>query len=351
MAEGLKGTLTLHSDRFRERSDVTGELRGSPCGCQGSAKFEFKSPSVHSVVHGHPTTKRDASLCGSLCFEMLKCCNSKLTNLRHEACAVLYLLMRSNYEFTRRTGINRVHLQVIISVSQLLGEVIGLNNSRFQESMALINSYASSDKAMNNTGFVSEVRDLTKRIRTVLVATAQMREHERDPEMLCDLQHSLAASYAATPELRTTWLQAMSKHHVKNGDLSEVINTLTQCYLVVRSNKKFMIIIKHINTITIMAAGGKRSTYTISYKLQVVDYAKKHGNTTDSSSHGFKATTYGKNYRCLATAAFCQLHIAALMAEYLRHQGEFPDGCQIFSIISDNIPRDESNLRLDAGKV
>lgn len=38
------------------------------------------------------------------------------------------------------------------------------------------------------------------------------------------------------------------------------------------------------------------------------------------------------------------------MAEYLRHQGEFPDGCQIFSIISDNIPRDESNLRLDAGK-
>ena len=54
----------------------------------------------------------DASLCGSLCFEMLKCCNSKLTNLRHEACAVLYLLMRSNYEFTRRTGINRVHLQV-----------------------------------------------------------------------------------------------------------------------------------------------------------------------------------------------------------------------------------------------
>lgn len=43
-------------------------------------------------------------------------------------------------------------LQVIISVSQLLGEIIGLNNSRFQESMALINSYASSDKAMNNTG-------------------------------------------------------------------------------------------------------------------------------------------------------------------------------------------------------
>ncbi|XP_076061952.1 dedicator of cytokinesis protein Ziz isoform X2 [Oratosquilla oratoria] len=225
---------------------------------------------VRAFISNFPQTlfQGDASLCGSLCFEMLRCCNSKLTNLRHEACAVLYLLMRSNYEFTRRAGINRVHLQVIISVSQLLGEVMGLNNSRFQESMALINSYASSDKAMDNTGFVSEVRDLTKRIRTVLVATAQMREHERDPEMLCDLQHSLASSYASTPELRTTWLQAMAKHHFKNCDLSE--------------------------------------------------------------------------------AAFCQLHIAALMAEYLRHQGEYPEGCQAFSIISPNIPHDESNLRLDA---
>ncbi|MPC33650.1 hypothetical protein E2C01_027007 [Portunus trituberculatus] len=30
------------------RSDVTRELRGSPCDNQGTAKFEFKSPSVHS---------------------------------------------------------------------------------------------------------------------------------------------------------------------------------------------------------------------------------------------------------------------------------------------------------------
>ncbi|MPC60335.1 hypothetical protein E2C01_054378 [Portunus trituberculatus] len=55
----LKGTLTLHSDRFRERSDVTGEPCGSPCGRQGTAKFEFKLPSVHSVVCGHSTAKSE----------------------------------------------------------------------------------------------------------------------------------------------------------------------------------------------------------------------------------------------------------------------------------------------------
>ncbi|MPC40485.1 hypothetical protein E2C01_034045 [Portunus trituberculatus] len=37
----LKGTLTLHSDRFRERSNITGEPHGLP--------FELKSPSEHST--------------------------------------------------------------------------------------------------------------------------------------------------------------------------------------------------------------------------------------------------------------------------------------------------------------
>lgn len=67
---------------------------------------------------------------------------------------------------------------------------------------------------------------MTKRIRTVLMATAQMKEHEKDPEMLIDLQYSLAKSYASTPELRKTWLDSMAKIHVKNGDFSEVIHKI-----------------------------------------------------------------------------------------------------------------------------
>lgn len=77
---------------------------------------------------------------------------------------------------------------------------------------------------LQNTPFPAEVKDLTKRIRTVLMATAQMKEHEKDPEMLVDLQYSLANSYASTPELRCTWLESMAKVHVRNGDLSEVRN-------------------------------------------------------------------------------------------------------------------------------
>ncbi|XP_066583188.1 dedicator of cytokinesis protein 9 isoform X2 [Prorops nasuta] len=211
----------------------------------------------------------NAVLCGRLCYELLRCCNSKLSSIRQESCALLYLLMRSNFEFTNRKGLTRVHLQVIISVSQMLGNVIGLNNSRFQESLSLINSYASSDKVMKGTGFPVEVKDLNKRIRTVLMATAQMKEHNNDPEMLVDLQHSLANSYASTPELRHTWLETMARNHARDGNYSE--------------------------------------------------------------------------------AACCQLHIAALMAEYLKLRKVQNWGAEAFDKISINISKDEQNLKLDAG--
>lgn len=61
--------------------------------------------------------------------------------------------MRSNFEISS-SNITRVHLQTVIAVSQLLGDLssAGLNNSRFQESLSFINSYANSDKVMKNTG-------------------------------------------------------------------------------------------------------------------------------------------------------------------------------------------------------
>ncbi|XP_054285049.1 dedicator of cytokinesis protein 9 [Macrosteles quadrilineatus] len=211
----------------------------------------------------------NAVLCGRLCLELLRCCNSRLSAIRQESCAILYLLMRSNFEFSNRKGLTRVHLQVIISVSQLLGNIVGLNNARFQESLSLINSYANSDKVMKGTGFPVEVKDLTRRIRTVLMATAQMRELHHDPEMLVDLQHSLANSYASTPELRHTWLQTMTRHHAKEGNYSE--------------------------------------------------------------------------------AACCQLHIAALIAQYLKLKEAQSWGAEAFDAISSNIPRDEISLKLDSG--
>uniref|UniRef100_A0A673ARM9 Dedicator of cytokinesis 10 n=1 Tax=Sphaeramia orbicularis TaxID=375764 RepID=A0A673ARM9_9TELE len=168
-----------------------------------------------------------ADLCGCLCYEILKCCNHRSSSTQMEAAALLYFVMRKNFEFTKGKSIVRSHLQVIKAVSQLIADA-GIGGSRFQQSLAIINNFANGDVPLKVklTKF-TEVKDLTKRIRTVLMATAQMKEHEKDPEMLVDLQYSLANSYASTPELRRTWLESMAKVHVRNGDLSEA----AMCYI------------------------------------------------------------------------------------------------------------------------
>uniref|UniRef100_A0A8C2E8G2 Dedicator of cytokinesis 11 n=1 Tax=Cyprinus carpio TaxID=7962 RepID=A0A8C2E8G2_CYPCA len=224
--------------------------------------------SLRAFIIKVPLFKGRITLCGSLCYEVLKCCMSKLSVLRGEASALLYLLMRNNFEYTKRKSFLRMHLQIIIAVSQLVADVALTGSSRFQESLSIINNFANSDKAMKTTAFPSEVKGLTMRIRTVLMATAQMREHKKDPEMLLDLQYSLARSYASTPELRRTWLDSMARAHSKNGDFSE--------------------------------------------------------------------------------AAMCNVHVAALVAEYLHRKNLFPSGLAAFKKITQNID-EEGAMKEDIG--
>ncbi|XP_060224684.1 dedicator of cytokinesis protein 10 isoform X11 [Meriones unguiculatus] len=208
-----------------------------------------------------------ADLCGSFCYEVLKCCNHRSRSTQMEASALLYFFMRKNFEFNKQKSIVRSHLQLIKAVSQLIADA-GIGGSRFQHSLAITNNFANGDKQMKNSHFPAEVKDLTKRIRTVLMATAQMKEHEKDPEMLVDLQYSLANSYASTPELRRTWLESMAKIHARNGDLSE--------------------------------------------------------------------------------AAMCYIHIAALIAEYLKRKGMFSMGWPAFLSITPNI-KEEGAMKEDSG--
>ncbi|XP_048460342.1 dedicator of cytokinesis protein 10 isoform X3 [Rhincodon typus] len=195
---------------------------------QSSAALKHVFAALRLFVSKFPSAffQGRADLCGMLCYEILKCCNHRSSSTQSEACALLYLFMRKNFEFTKGKSIVRSHLQLIKAVSQLIADV-GMGGTRFQQSLAIINNFANGDKPMSNTLFPMEVKDLTKRIRTVLMATAQMKEHEKDPEMLVDLQYSLANSYASTPELRMTWLESMAKIHIRNGDVSEA----AMCYI------------------------------------------------------------------------------------------------------------------------
>ena len=58
-----------------------------------------------------------------------------------------------------------------------------------------------------------------------LFVTFFSQEHDDIPEVLVDLQYSLAKSYSSTPELRETWLEHMAAVHESQGNYSEVCVT------------------------------------------------------------------------------------------------------------------------------
>lgn len=81
-----------------------------------------------------------------------------------------------------------------------------------------------------SSGFPLEVKELTKRIKTVLIATEEMVVRESgggggwgaEQERLAELQHTLSVSYRATPRLRHAWLDTMAQHHNRAANYTEV---------------------------------------------------------------------------------------------------------------------------------
>lgn len=61
-----------------------------------------------------------ADMCASLCYEILKCCNSKLSSIRSDAAHLLYFLMKSNFDYTGRRSFVRTHLQVLVCMQSTL---------------------------------------------------------------------------------------------------------------------------------------------------------------------------------------------------------------------------------------
>ncbi|KAA3673082.1 dedicator of cytokinesis protein 9/10/11 [Paragonimus westermani] len=203
------------------------------------------------------------------------------SHIRLEACGFLYKLWKSSFETFGTSGLHRVHLQTIIAVSKLVTEI----GPGFDISMSILHNLVDADMRRSSTSgatdvtkfwtvpnnrdlFLDEVKDLIRRIRTVLTATVEMRLHNDDHERLVDLQYCLAKSYSSNPALRRTWLDELAELH--------------------------------------------------------------------------------KNSNSLAEFAMVKLHIAALIAEYLKRRGEFHLGCGAFSAISSNIHQEESGLSADA---
>lgn len=163
------------------------------------------------------------SYCGKIVPVVLKFCNFQDTSVRSGAAALLFLMMKYNYETSgsKNRNITRVKVQTIISLSGLIATHSGIKDTSYlTDALSMVRGYASkyfkSEKVL-----IEQVDQLIDKLGDLLEDNSKIKEHEDDSEMKVDLFHRIAQSYKTAPDLRVTWLQSLATFHEENNSWAE----------------------------------------------------------------------------------------------------------------------------------
>ncbi len=197
----------------------------------------------------------DTACCAEICTLLLRHSTSQLAQVRAQASASLYFLMRQNYEIGN--SFSRVKIQLTLSLSSLLTGVNAsdqrltilsefLNVNSLKKSLKLILAYADNDLELIETTFPSQVKDLIINLNTIVTDTVKMSEFIDDPDMLVDLMHRIANCYQSSPDMRLVWLQNMAQKHLERQNLVEAGQCLVHAaalvaeYLAMIENRAYL---------------------------------------------------------------------------------------------------------------
>eukprot|EP01133_Synstelium_polycarpum_P007631 gene7631-8927_t len=161
------------------------------------------------------------TFCSDLCNGVIRHCNSPNKTTREEASAFTYILMRKNYEQTRKNFV-RTKTQIIIGLDKEMRDDYYL-----KKSLDTINAYANAQAEKLGRYFAKQVEDLTRRIHTFVIDNIKINNHRDDPEMVADLHHRIAENNKSIADTRLFWLQGLADFHKKQENFSEA----AQCYL------------------------------------------------------------------------------------------------------------------------
>ncbi|KPM04895.1 dedicator of cytokinesis protein 7-like protein 2 [Sarcoptes scabiei] len=167
----------------------------------------------------------EIDFCSDLCYLLLKHCASKSSTVRIQAPASIYLLLRQYYQSS--TNYSRIKIQITMSLSQLVGTSLAFSEINIRNALNNVLRYALNDQTVRETSFPNQVQELVFNLIMILSDTMQMKEHEKDPEMLLDLMYRISKGYQNSPVLRVTWLENMAKKHADFGQHVEA----AQCYV------------------------------------------------------------------------------------------------------------------------
>ncbi|TKR95511.1 hypothetical protein L596_009672 [Steinernema carpocapsae] len=185
--------------------------------------------SQRAVVVKYPELifEQQSEQCGELCLQLLRHCASKLPQIRSQAAASLYLLMRQSFECG--SNLAKVKMQITMSLSTLVsnGTKLGfwLNEDHLRRSLKTVLTYsetdAHTDVHLKETTFTEQVKDLVFNLHMILSDTVKMKDFSNDFEMLIDLMYRVAKGYQNNPDLRLTWLLNMAGKHSDKGNYAE----------------------------------------------------------------------------------------------------------------------------------
>ena len=187
-------------------------------------------------VYKSPTNNMNP--CGPLTHVLVKQLVSNSYAVRSHASALLYLMMRRNFE--NRSNFNRMRTEMTVALTKLLDTNGIQDDTNYRKGLGAILRYAELDFPDAANVFRVGLQELMDRLFRLLKFSVQLTREKDDPEMQADLYHSIAMDYKNAPELRVAWLESLSHRHTENESLAEAaycwvhISALVGQYLAVK---------------------------------------------------------------------------------------------------------------------
>jgi len=178
--------------------------------CHSFLKALFGTLRHFIVTFQEPLFKHTTPYCGDITFELLRYCNSPSGEIRSQAAALMYLLIKTNY--LAAGNFSRMKLQATIGVNSLEREGIAKASTRFEASLSAVAEFAKTDTEMP-PDFSEQLTELTERLFTVLRDSIKISQFAYDPERTADLYYQVSKGYTASPDLRASWLATLSRFH------------------------------------------------------------------------------------------------------------------------------------------
>lgn len=202
------------SKSFSELASLIVALLRSPTSslttCATIGLTRFFCASLRKPLFRDPNT---ISACSDLCSELLALCQQQHQQVMAAATAVLYLMLKQNYEEMGK-DFSRMRRNTTVALSNALkASISSMRLEDLNRSLEAMSVYSDSSLA---PGFTEQVKSLVQGHRGILRDCTRVEQFTLEfLDLKLESSYNIANAYRDCPELRLQWLVDMAKLHEK----------------------------------------------------------------------------------------------------------------------------------------